>query len=295
MHSVAFSSRRSFSKWLLPACGEWLVILAIYFIGCIANKWYLWPLCVVLIGSRQHALGVLGHDSAHFAATQSRLLNDLSANLLCFWPLLTTVKDFRSFHLRHHKFFDTPQDPELIFKSWTPQKWKLPISRKRLIGYFLTDVIGLGIPEIMGAYKLLRQQHPDSWIGRAVFWSSASLFLVEWNMGRFLLVWFLAIPSSFWAFFRLRTWTEHVGTDSTHRVHANWWQRLLITPHGSWSHCEHHSYPAVPFWRRAAIRASHSDTITMRSLLDRFAEKQNLGVQDVNSPAQHTQNHLEGM
>jgi fatty acid desaturase len=265
-------STRVFHKWLIPSLSEWLIIICLFAIGYRLNNVAVWFLVTVLLGSRQHALGVLGHDSAHFAASRSKRVNDLSAELLCFWPLCTGLGDFRQFHLNHHRFFDTDKDPELIFKSWNPERWALPITRTRLMFYFCSDIIGGGIPEVSKAYRLLGKTSLRSWLGPMIWWLLIGATLVKSGLGLIVVVWFSALVSSFWAFFRLRTWTEHVGTDSTHRVQANWWQRFLITPHGSWSHCEHHTFPAVPFWKRSALRVGATNVVSMDDLCKSLSE-----------------------
>src|SRR6266511_2930158 len=88
------SSARIFYRWLLPALCEWVAILCLFAIGFAVNTFIVWVVVTVLLGSRQHALGVLGHDGAHFAAAKSRRVNDLASELLCFWPVLTGLADF---------------------------------------------------------------------------------------------------------------------------------------------------------------------------------------------------------
>ena len=247
------------------------MIVCLFAIGFIFHNLFVWAIVIILLGSRQHALGVLGHDSAHFAASSSRKINDLSAELLCFWPLLTGLGDFRRFHLNHHRYFDTEKDPELLFKdSWSKPQWTLPMSRSRILSLFFLDLLGFGILEVFKAYWLLGKTSLRSWIGPLVWWAAIGALLYESGFGITIVVWFIALLTSFWGFFRLRTWTEHVGSDSTHRVRVNWWQRMLITPHCSWSHYEHHNYPSVPFWRRHELREENAATVPIWELLGSF-------------------------
>ena len=143
--NVKSLSHRVFHKWLIPALCEWAVIVCLFAIGFIFHNLFVWAIVIILLGSRQHALGVLGHDSAHFAASSSRKINDLSAELLCFWPLLTGLGDFRRFHLNHHRYLDTEKDPELLFKdSWSKPQWTLPMSRSGFSVFFFLTCLGLG-------------------------------------------------------------------------------------------------------------------------------------------------------
>ena len=267
-------TQRKFHRWLFPALCEWGCIVFLFYLGFFVNHAVFWLPIVILIGSRQHALGVLGHDAAHFAAARSKRLNDLSSELLCFWPLATGLHDFRRFHFEHHRYFNTPRDPELLFKNqWSRSQWALPSSFSRILLYFACDCLGFGVLEVAKAYYLLGKCRIRSWIGPATWWLLVGGSLYASGHTVAIIVWTLALVTSFWGFFRLRTWTEHVGSTSTHRVCANWWQRLLVTPHGSWSHYEHHSHPNVPYWQRHKLRGPNANTVTMYELFKSYRSR----------------------
>lgn len=257
-------TQKVFHKWLVPVLFEWAALVGLFTLGFLADHVLVWIAVTVLVGSRQHGLGVLGHDGAHFTAAKSRRLNDIASEILCFWPLLTGLGDFRRFHFDHHRYFGTDKDPELLFKNqWSRRQWELPMTRTRIVGYFLADLAGFGLVEVAKAYRLLGKTSLRSWLGPAGWWGGVGFLLYGSGLGFAIVIWFAALGTSFWGFHRLRTWTEHVGTSSTHRVRANWWQRLLITPHCSWTHHEHHAHPSVPFWRRHLLRPDSESCISM--------------------------------
>ena len=273
-------SAPAFHRWLVPALGDWAAIVCAYALGFWLDQTVVWLAVIVLVGNRQHALGIMGHDGAHFAAARSKRLNDLASEVLCFWPLVTGLADFRRFHLNHHRYFNTDRDPELLFKNhWSRGQWQLPQSRAEIMGRFLLDMVGFGVYEVAKAYWLLGKTCARSWVGPACWWVVVGGLLYLAHLEFAIVIWFAALTTSFWGFFRLRTWIEHVGTDTTHRLRANWWQRLLITPHGSWSHYEHHDYPAVPFWRRHALRPSNAPTVTMQELFASFDARRSVPVE----------------
>jgi len=262
--TVKAMSTRVFHKWLVPALAEWATILCLFTLGFVLDHFLVWAAVTVLLGSRQHGLGVLGHDGAHFTAAKNRRVNDIASEVLCFWPLTTGLDDFRQFHFNHHRHFGTDEDPELLFKDhWSKSQWELPTTRGRIIGYFLLDLVGFGLFEVFKAYRLLGKVRWRSWLGPMLWWGVVGSLLYLNGLGFAIVIWFAALGTSFWGFHRLRTWTEHVGTASTHRVHANWWQRILVTPHCSWSHYEHHAYPSIPFWRRHELRSKEEPGVSM--------------------------------
>lgn len=265
-------STRVFHKWLLPVIYEWAAIVCLFTAGFSLDHPTAWVAVTVLLGSRQHGLGVLGHDGAHFTAAKNRKVNDIASEVFCFWPLITGLADFRKFHFDHHRHFGTDKDPELLFKNeWSSEQWALPMTRSRIITYFLLDLVGFGLLEVVKAYRLLGKTCLRSWLGPLVWWGVIGLLLYSCGLGLAIVIWFAALGTSFWGFHRLRTWTEHVGTSSTHRVRANWWQRILITPHCSWTHYEHHTYPSVPFWRRHELRPEGESYMSMGDLFSSFS------------------------
>jgi fatty acid desaturase len=265
-------SRRVFYKWLFPALMEWVAIIALFWIGFTAHVWPVWVIVIFLLGSRQHALGVLGHDGSHFTAAKSKRINDVASALLCFWPMMTTLGDFRRFHYNHHRYFNSEHDPEVIFKStMSGKQWQPPISRRRIAMYFIGDLFGFGILEVLKARQVLTMSGPlfknapgritkgrwKNWIGPLATLAVIAGILYSFHLLIALAIWYAALLTSFWAFFRLRTWTEHGGIiengETTHRIRLSLLERILITPHESWSHFEHHAHPGIPFWSRHKI------------------------------------------
>jgi fatty acid desaturase len=251
---------------------EWGMIGGLFAIGFLVEHLLVWAAVTVLLGSRQHALGLLGHESVHFTAAKSKRVNDVAAELMCFWPLVTGLAEFRRFHLAHHRHFGTERDPELLFKhKWSRSQFTLPATRGKITRQFLLDCVGFGLPEVIKAQWMLGRNTLRGWMGPIAWWACAGPLLYTIGLGFAAVIWFAALCTSFWGFHRLRVWTEHVGTDATHRIRANWWQRILITPHGSWSHPEHHAYPSIPFWRRHVLRPNDTETVTMGELFASFA------------------------
>lgn len=240
--------RPIFLKWLLPCVMEWLIIAALLTAGYLLDSWAVWFAIMVMLGSRQHALAILGHEGAHYLISRNRWLNDSAAELLCFWPLGVGIGGYREHHFRHHRLIGTPDDAEWVDRE--SRAWRLPKSRWQIAAYFLGDLIGLGLLSVIRdvLLKVAGGRRAIDWLGPIVFLSGVAAVFVWSGLWIVPVVWFAALLTSFWAFFRLRIWTEHIGTSSTHRIMANWWQRWFIVPHNTWYHWEHHESASVPFW-----------------------------------------------
>ena len=87
---------------------EWIAILAA--IAVCSFFWHpaLYVVAVVLIGSRQQALLILGHDASHYRYLPARWQNELFANLFLMWPTFASVEGFRKFHSTYHQYTNLP-------------------------------------------------------------------------------------------------------------------------------------------------------------------------------------------
>lgn len=275
-------SVRSFPRWLSAVAFEWMVIAILFSIGYLIDHFVAWAVITVLMGSRMNGLGVLGHEGAHQLAANDRRLNDLASEVLCFWPVMTGIDDFRKFHFAHHRYLNTSRDPEIVFKTqFSKAQWALPMTRGKILGWFLLDLVGLGAIEILKAYRLMGKVGARSVIGPLCWWTVVGALLHLLHLDLVIVIWFIAMATSFWGFYRLRSWTEHVGDDATHRAQANWWQRFLVTPYCSWAHDEHHCHPSVPFWKRHRLRSADDPGVPMGAL---FASFSKLADRTVESP-----------
>src|SRR5579864_8955593 len=109
-------SARSLFPWLFDAAFDWMVIASAL---ALIQLWpHIWTIAagMLLIGNRQHALAILGHDGTHYTISRNGAVNDFLTNLLCFWPLGLTVSGYRTLHYAHHKHTGTEHDPELGHK-----------------------------------------------------------------------------------------------------------------------------------------------------------------------------------
>ena len=86
-----------------------------------SESWLVYPLAVIVIASRQHALGVLMHDASHSKLFSNRTANEVIGNILCALPVGMTVARYRADHFRHHNAPNTDRDPYFaIFKQNPP-------------------------------------------------------------------------------------------------------------------------------------------------------------------------------
>ena len=229
-------------RWLMWCGIEWAVIAITM---ALTWRWpWLLPLAVIVIGSRQHALAVLGHEGAHHLIDGYRPSNDALAQALCFWPLGGCVQAFREFHLAHHAFVGTPDDPEIEEMRRRPDVWTNR-TRRKIVRTFLEDLCGRAIPEAFGFIGRVHGAYGPARIAYLMAVGGTAVLTGLWPL---LILWVWCIPTSMWAVVRLRVYREHLGDELLVDYPVAWWERLLYAPHNVWKHRAHHENWHISAW-----------------------------------------------
>lgn len=246
----------SLLQWCVRTGGDWLLIIIPMIIAGTTRQWWAYGLAVVCAGIGQHRLALMAHEGSHRQATRNKFWNDALVGFFTLWPFANPVGGYRRFHFNHHRYLNTEGDPELAHKRKSAPAWDLPSGPRKIVRCFVEDICFLHVNELLhlsqnarpGTSKIDRLL-PSAWYAcaAAVIW----YFGQWWILG----VWVLATAVVFWPIFRLRIWTEHVGTHDVHRIHAPWYLRFWLLPHNTWYHYEHHHFPQVPCWNLPKVRA----------------------------------------
>ncbi len=240
--------------WLFDACRDWLVIMISFYYICLFPNIFTALLCLLIIGNRQHALTILGHDGTHYTLLKNKKMNDFLTNLICFWPIGLTVSGYRTLHKKHHRHAGAQEDPELAHKKSRAPQWDLPTSPFKVLKYAALDIIGFSVPDY---WIIITYSKPDKTsqyyplIAMHIILVLACILVGFWWVP---IIWYLALVTTFMMAFRLRLWLEHQGTSETHRLHLSYLQGALLAPHNSWMHWEHHNWPSIPYHRLPVIR-----------------------------------------
>jgi len=248
---------------------ELIVIAAL--IAAALTWWTPWMVvpCVILIGTRQHALFVLAHESAHYRLFEQRWLNDL-AGRLCATLQGLSMRTYRVIHRLHHNNLYTELDPDTALHGGYP-RGKAYLAKKLLkdlsgftawktYAYFLGGAPALNTqtnvvirPLDDTSSKLRDEARTDrncviAFHLLALFAFGASGYLVE-----YMVLWILPLVTVVQAILRLRAIAEHGATTDfsspltaarTNLVPG--WLAWLIFPHHVNYHIEHHLYASVP-------------------------------------------------
>jgi fatty acid desaturase len=224
-----------------------------------------WPnpftyiLAVMLIGARQLGLAILMHDAAHGALHPNTKINDWVGEWLCAAPVGARLDSYRAYHIKHHRFTETEDDPDLALSA------PFPISRNSLWRKIVRDLTGQTffkqrIAQIFGGRK--PGEVVNASVGRflainAVMFAALALAGYWWA---YPALWIVPMATWLPLVTRLRNIGEHacVGAQADPFTHArttlaNPIERLLIAPFWVHYHAEHHVFMHVPCYRLPAL------------------------------------------
>lgn len=240
------------SRWMFALVIDWLIIVLSIWGACYFEQWALYILAWLIVGNRQHALTVLGHEGVHRLISRNQILNDALSNIFCFWPLTMSIHGYRRFHFQHHRFLKTDNDPEKILLEM--DYFSLPVTAKTLTFRVIKDLLGLGV---FDTSFVLDKMRASNFLDRAlpfIFLFVVSAIFILLSLWEVPLIWIISMCTSQFAITRLRTWTEHTGISGTHKFSANNFILHAIYPHNIWIHQEHHDNPLIPFYNLPLAR-----------------------------------------
>ncbi len=224
-------------------------------------------LSILILGGRQLGLAVIYHDASHGVFFRTRGLNDFIGHWVAGALLNTSMYAYRTYHLKHHRFAGTEQDPDM------PLANNYPASRASLKRKFVRDATGqTGWKTITGQLKRVRPLRNAPFLSAhavligALWWAGAL-----WTYA----LWWIAHAIVYQVILRLRFISEHgvavdrLGADvrqNTSTTLLSWWERIFIGPNYVNFHLEHHMSAAVPCYRLAPLHR----LLASRGFFDRY-------------------------
>jgi len=273
-------------RLILYAFADWAVIAAVWLAAPHAPVW-LYPLWVVLLAGRFHALGVVLHDAVHLHMRRKSAAVRV-VELLAGYPVGTTLEAMRYHHLRHHANVGLAADPYLkpwvgssALRHWlisvryfllTPLwivrglygtiAFHVPALRPSYGRWFLQDRSGQDLTSHGEVIACAREEH---W--QLLFYLCVGALAAVWPRP---LLEFYVVPLVLAGYLAgLRLLYEHEQERrhdssveaierSAHNHHLGLLDRMFLTPHNVGYHQTHHLHPQAALenlpriseWRR---------------------------------------------
>jgi fatty acid desaturase len=254
-----------------PAIAQvWLIIAAAIGAAIYFDAWWSFLPAILIVASRQHALGILMHDATHYRLFSSRRANDLMSDWFCAFPTGLSALGYRENHLEHHLATNTDGDPYYVLMN-NFKAWQWPKTKPAAFGHLPAETFGWNTLRNMkmshpwtalGQYLLHRNEPGQAarvrfdLVSTGVFWclvAAALAVVVGWWY--FAVLWVVPALTCYQLFVRLRWMSEHPyreATDDgyeTHHVQGSVLERFFIAPLNVNYHITHHLFPATPFYR----------------------------------------------
>ena len=232
---------------LAPLSWNWGLIAAAFAMAII------WPnpltiiLGILILGGRQLGLGIINHDCAHHSFFRKPAVDEFVGHWLAGAPMNISLAAYRAYHLKHHKYAGTPDDPDIVFVK------NYPISRESMTRKFMRDLTGrTGFRDTLRKIKSFRLSRNYPWLGfHILLLGILTAVGAPWAY----LMWWVAELFIYPAIVRLRQIGEH-GTAkdrtsldprlNTGTTVAPFWQRVFIAPNDVNYHLEHHFMANIP-------------------------------------------------
>jgi fatty acid desaturase len=249
---------------------------------------YFWPnpiillICVVVIGTRQHALFVMAHDAAHYLLYPNRLLNEIVGRACAMLQGLSMCT-YRVIHRMHHNNLYGELDPDTALHGGYPRgkaylvkkllKDLSGITAWKTYAYFLGGAPGLNTATNVAlrplddtSEKLRNDARHDRNAVIAFHVMALILFTASGYLPQYLVLWVLPLVTVVQAILRLRAIAEHGATTdfssplTAARTNvAPAWLEWLIFPHHVNYHIEHHLYASVPHYNLPALHRAMAE------------------------------------
>lgn len=207
---------------------------------------------MAVISSRQQALLNVEHDAIHRSLTRNRKLNDALGLVASAAPCGSAFRSTRAQHLRHHRFLNTPDDPDSVLHQGPHLETRKGLLRHLVEGY--TGIYGVKTMQRRESWvdeETSRKDKRDLALVQAGLWAIFTRFTAWWT---YPLLWLAPLGTITSGAVVVRNYVDHalVGEeleaypDRRVSVDAQPVEGAYVSPYNMNWHAEHHLFPWIP-------------------------------------------------
>lgn len=224
-------------------------------------SWFLLPVSILLIGSRQRALATILHESSHGAFAKNKKLNHIMGTFFSGYLIFQTMATYKKSHVNNHhaKFGNPDQDPDYKY-ALENKLYAEGALTKSFKDNFISPLFLSKVPSYFKA--LLRDRLTEGRNKKEIsmllgYWAFIIGIFIYFDIFSYLLL-FWVIP--YITTFNIIGWyielSEHyplMQGDNTLFMTRNRFshpiEHFLTGMHNENFHLIHHLFPTVPFWK----------------------------------------------
>lgn len=255
---------------------DWLIIGVAIAVFKWLNQWFLYPILVVVVGSRMMGLWALLHDGHHGMLVKPKWLNRKLTEWFIAWPLFKSLEEYDQQHRSHHKFLGATGDPN--FNLLRYEEFQFPMKQSKLASILIRDLLGVNF--VLYRMKGLLKK-PSVLFKKIVMWNLERLvFVVIFLVGaiyldvwqQVLLFWVVPLITYFQFLLRVTLISDHCFSGSANAkartVKLNWFERTFMVPHNLNYHYEHHHFGGIPSYNLPKLQQKLSKDSSYASASD---------------------------
>ena len=251
-----------------------VIAISIYACMLSVSSWWLvlvYPLVLLTIGARQHALLILMHDATHYLAARNRTLNEWLGEILTAAPMFVSMQNYRANHLAHHQQLNTNEDPDWIRKIQPEDErdyWIFPAQKravhlffalyKRSIGYLIRSLRDNSKND-PAQRKRSETEHRIVRTRNLLYLATIALLSYTGTWLHFITLWIAPTLLVLPMLMRLRSIAEHFALPHDHplresrNIRPGYIERFFLAPHNIGAHLDHHIVASVPVNNLSAL------------------------------------------
>ncbi|MFT5310659.1 MAG: fatty acid desaturase [Bacteroidia bacterium] len=252
----------SWPKGMMLLLGDWAIIGAAIAVFSLIDFWPLYPLLVIVIGSRMMGLWALLHDGHHNMLVGSKPFNQKLTQWFIAWPLFKSLAEYDKQHNAHHKFLGADGDPNFDLLRY--DEFQFPMKKSKLAAILIKDLLGFNFIyyRVLGLTKnpLVIFKKVASWnVERILFVTVIIAGVFYFNIWlEVLLFWLVPLVTYFQFLIRVTLIADHCFADNSEAkvrtVKLNWFESTFMVPHNLSYHYEHHHFGGIPSYNLCRLQ-----------------------------------------
>ena len=245
---------------LIAVCYDYFIIAFAILIFHFQPWCYL--ISVILIGSRQRALGALSHESVHQRVAKSRKLNYFIGTFLTGYLLIQEHYTYQNTHIKKHHVYlgDAEKDPDYRYhideKLYEFHERTSFLKRFILKPFLLLKTVSYLWPLIR--YRMMpRKKHLKYFLIMYTYLAIILAVFYQFHLMKYLmLLWIVPLLTSAAIIGWFNEIAEHYPLVGKHNVDlymtrnrfSHWLEDFIFNTHDENYHLVHHLIPSIPFW-----------------------------------------------